>query len=153
MKIHFTYSSEPKEGFDLHSPDVFADLQNDSVDEISADCAHQVPDLIKFIDECYRVLKLDAKVILTCPHFTSMKAWISPLTKRALCEGSLNFCSKDWREKTKYTEATVLSNFEVAGDFAVADMAQLRSAETKGFWLQRYNNVIEALVLTLTKKT
>lgn len=151
-KIHFSYSTTPKEGFELRVPGMDVGTEYDSVDEVSGDCLHQVPDLQNFIEYCYRVLKPGAKAIFTAPHFSHAKAWTSPLTKRAMCEHSLNFASKDWREQNKYTEITVIADFLVEGQFAIADQAQVRSDEAKNFWAFRYNNVVEAILFTLTKK-
>lgn len=153
MKIHFTYSTTPKDDFTLMVPDFTSTVEASSVDEISGDCLHQVTNLPAFLDECYRLLKPQGKAVFTCPHFTHAKAWHSPLSKRGLSEGSLNFADKLWREQTKFTELTPLCDFSVEGQFAVAEQAQLRSDEAKQFWAFRYNNVVEAILFTLTKRS
>ena len=150
-RIHFTYSTEPKEGFELRVPTYYPkDVGDDSVDGISGDCLHQVGDLQSFIEYCYRVLRMGGVAKFTVPHYAHAKAYQSPLTKRQLSESSLFFASKDWREANKYTEATVMANFLVEAQFAITDMAQLRNDEVKNFWAFRYNNVVEAILFTLT---
>ena len=152
MKIHFTYSTEPKEGFELRVPGVDVGTGYDSVDEISGDSLHQVADLQNFIEYCYRILKKDCRAQFTAPHYSHAKAYESPLTKRQLSESSLQFASKDWRVANKYTECDIIADFLVEAQFAITDMAQLRNDEVKNFWAFRYNNVVEAILFTLTKK-
>ena len=152
MKILFTYGSETKEGFESVVPNTTALIPPDSVDEIEGSVIEKVPDLIKFIEECYRLLKIGGVAKFSSPHYASNLAWGSPLAKRGVSELTLNFASKDWRTQYKFTDAEVISNFEVVGNFAVEASCMQRSDDARGFWLRRYNNVAQAIIFTLTKK-
>lgn len=153
MKIHFTYSNEKKEGFESFVPMATGHLPNDSVDEIyGTNVLEKVPNLVHFIEECYRLLKTGSKAGFTSPHYGSAKAWAHPLNIRAISEMTLNFSDKKWREDTKFTDVIVLCDFEVAGGFAVEELATQRSDEARTFWIYRYLNVCQAVVLTITKR-
>lgn len=153
MKIYFTYGEGTREGFETCSPLITENISDESVEEIQGeDVLEKVPDLIAFIDECYRILKPGAKAIFSCPFYASTRAWVSPLTRRCLSESSLGFASKDWREQVKYTEATVKADFQVEGQFAVEQSITQRADDVRAFWAQKYNNVVQAILFTLTKK-
>ena len=153
MKIYFTFGSDLKEGFVPQVPMTTSILADESVDEIVGDYViEKVPDLVAFIDECYRLLRPGAKATLTAYHFANTLAWTSPLVRRGISETSLNFASKDWREASKFSDCFVKANFEVNGSFAVDQESQNRSDEAKSFWVKRYLNVAHQVIFTLTKK-
>ncbi len=155
MKIYFTYGTETREDFGSLHPSAIntTNIEPNSIDEIQGqDVLEKVPNLIFFIEECYRILKPEAKAIFSSPHFASAAAWRSPLTIRAIGEQSLNFSSKSWREEAKYTESVVNCDFEVQGSFALEQDVMNRSEEARQFWMRRYVNVAQAVMFTLIKK-
>lgn len=144
---------EKKEGFDTLAPGSTALVPSDSVDEIEATgVIEKVPNVVSFIEECYRLLKLGAKMTVNSAHFSSSLAWASPLNVRGVSEASLNFASKDWRKQAAYSEAPIQCNFEIAANFAVENSCAQRSDDARMFWMQRFNNVVQAVILTLIKK-
>lgn len=153
MKIFFTYSSEIKEGFDSKIPLGTSDIPTESVEEVLGEnVIEKVSNIIAFIDEVYRILAPKGVAKFTAPYYASKGAWSSPLTVRAICDETLNFASKDWREQTKFSEGNIICNFEVNGQFAIEQQVMHRAEEVRHFWLQRYNNVAQAVIFTLTKK-
>lgn len=153
MKIYFSYGSEIREGYESTLPSITSHLSNDSIEEIQGqDVLEKVPSLIRFIEECYRILKPEGKAIFSSPIYSSTKAWSSPLAIRGISEYTLNFSSKDWREQNKYTEAMILANFEVNGQVAIEQSYMQRSDEARAFGVKCYNNIAQALLFTLTKK-
>ena len=153
MKIYFSFGSETREDFGTLHPSATANIEADSIEEIQGqDVLEKVPNLISFIEECYRILKPGAKAIFSSPHFVNVAAWRSPLTIRGIGEQSLNFSDKKWREETKYTEASVSCDFEVQGSFALEQDVMNRSEEARQFWMRRYVNVAQAVMFTLIKK-
>jgi SAM-dependent methyltransferase len=152
-KILFTLDTNVKEGFESFIPLTTSQLPADSVETIDGvNILEKIKDLPAFIDECYRLLVPGGIATFSSPHYASNNAWVSPLTVRAISEASLNFASKDWREQNKFTEVPMIANFEVAGNFAVEVEAMNRSEIARGFFMKHYNNVVRAVVLTLTKK-
>lgn len=152
-KIYFTYSADTKDGFIPQVPMTTSILTDASVAEIEGkNVLEKVPSLADFIEEVYRLLVPGGKATFTSPYYTTVAAWESPLTKRAISERSLNFASKEWRDTNKFIEVPMTANFEVNGQFAIEESCMQRSDEVRGFWLSRYNNVAQAVLLSLTKK-
>jgi hypothetical protein len=119
-KILFTFGQDKKEGFDSIVPLTTKDFAAESVEAIEGpNVIEKVKDLPAFIDECYRLLKFGGTCTFTAPHYGSSNAWISPLTVRGISEATLNFASKAWREQTKFSDVTMLCDFEVFGNFAI----------------------------------
>ncbi|OQB10447.1 MAG: hypothetical protein BWY21_00368 [Parcubacteria group bacterium ADurb.Bin216] len=153
MKLYFSYGLEEREGFVTANPEDLSFYENESIEEIQGqDVLEKVPDLIYFIDECYRILKPGSKCVFSSQHFANSGAWRSPLTKRGISEQSLNFASKEWREQFKFTEAEVSADFEVLGSFAIEQDVLQRNEETRAFWMRRYLNIANCVFFTLNKK-
>src|SRR6185369_3758780 len=120
VKIFFTYTNEVKEGFESKLPLGTSDIATESVEEVLGEnVIEKVPNIIAFIDEVYRILIPGGIAKFTAPYYSSKGAWSSPLTVRAICDETLNFSNKEWRENNKFTEGNILSNFEVNGQFAI----------------------------------
>lgn len=152
MKIYVTYDKTTKEGYEVMTPNGVFSLKEDSVDEIETNVLEKVPNLVTFIQECYRVLKTGSVMKVTAPYFMSSLAWASPLTVRGVSELTLNFASKEWRKQNNYSEFDIKCDFEVVGNFTVESTYMQRSDVTRGFWMKHYNNVVQAILFTLTKK-
>jgi hypothetical protein len=94
----------------------FAD---DSAEEIH--CGRYIgyaPDLIKFMDEIWRICQDDAKVTILTPYITSVAAWSNPKFHHVLCESSFNYFNKEWRIREKLTYYPIKSNFVMTKIFA-----------------------------------
>lgn len=153
MKLFFTYTNEVREGYESKVPLKTSDLENDSVDEIIGDYVlEKVSNLTLFIEECYRIIRKGGVVTFTSPYFSSSKAWVSPLTVRALSELSLNFADKNWREANKFSEVQIIADFEVVGSFAIEESGMQRAEEVRRFWMDKYLNVVQAVIFKLTKR-
>lgn len=152
-KILFTFNDETRDGYESRNVNYLSDIEDESVDEIIGEnVIEKIPDLVKFIDECYRILKFEGKAVFTSPYYASIRAWISPLNIRGVSEFSLNFSSKKWREDNKYTEAVVKADLEVGAQFMLEEAVMLRADEVKSFWMSKYSNVVQAVMFNLTKK-
>lgn len=152
MKIYFTYGSESRDGCQSRVPLMTSDLADESVDEIWGEgVLEKVPNLVKFICECHRLLKKDGKCTFSSTYYASAQAWSSPMTIRGISECSLNFADAKWRETNKYTESFVTCNFGIAASFAVNKNDECRSDEVRAFWVNKYLNTVQAILFTLTK--
>jgi SAM-dependent methyltransferase len=152
VKLYISYANNEKEGFERKSPNEIYAIEANSVDEISAvGVLETVCTLTRFIEACYKILKPGGKAEFTAPYHTSNTAWADPCTIRGISELSLNFSSAQWRKDNKYP-VELDCDFAVACNFAISQEVTLRSEEVKNFWLQKYNNVVHAIVFTLTKK-
>lgn len=165
MRLDLACGKTPKEGFigvDLVGSVVTVNLfdvpwpwQNESVDEIY--CSHfveHVPDLVSFMNECYRILKPGGTMEIAHPYQHNNRAWQDPTHVRALNEMSWAYYDAEWREANK------LDHYAIATDFEVTDLEYVLAPEFAGQrdtpamrQKMRYSvNVIDDLVVTLRKR-
>lgn len=152
MKLYFTYDNKEREGFQTKSPEIdFTLLDEGSVEEIAGEeVLEKVPDIIKFINGCYHVLKPGGTAIFAGAYYAAYQAHSDPRNIRGISQASLNFSSKSWREQMK-CEGLADCNFEIGINFAADRQATERSDAAKEFWLSRYTNVVQSILFTLTK--
>ncbi len=68
----------------------------DSFDSIYMDnVLHLLDDTIKIVEECYRVLKPEGKLIITVPHYSSFNAYRDLLVKHHFTRFSMDYFKKD----------------------------------------------------------
>lgn len=152
MKIYFTLDKKEREGFETKDPIYAASFEADSVDEITGEAVlEKVKNLIFFIEACYRILKSGGKATFTAPYYASFQAWADPRNIRGISQASLNFADKKWRDQNNCSELSS-ADFEVLCNLAVDLQATQRSDMAKEFWLNRYTNVVQSVMFTLTKR-
>jgi predicted SAM-dependent methyltransferase len=128
-------------------------IESESVDEIV--CNHYVEhtsDLIKFMDEVYRILKPGGKIKVVCPYYTSMRCWQDPTHKRAISEASFLYFNKQWRDQNKLDHYDIKSDFDYTYGYDIAMDWANRSDEARAFAIRHYNNVINDIHVVLTKR-
>lgn len=126
-------------------------FKDHSVEEVY--CSHYIehtPDLMKFMDEIWRVCKDGAKVTFLCPYYTSIRAWQDPTHKRIISEATFLYFQKGWREANK------LDHYQIKSDFTVTQMVvyfnppwDKRTEEARQFAQQHYWNVVSDLLVEL----
>jgi hypothetical protein len=140
--------------------DIIADLEqfpwtfakDNSVDEIF--CSHYVehtPDLIKFMDECWRILKVDGKMTVFAPYYSSIRAWQDPTHKRAISESTFLYFNREWMKQNKLEHYGIKSNFNFSYGYLVSPEWANRSEEARNFAIRNYINVVTDIQVTLTK--
>jgi len=140
--------------------DIIQDLEvfpwqfdDNSVDEIF--CSHYVEhtsDLIKFMDECYRILKAGGRMTIIAPYYSSMRAWQDPTHVRAISEASFLYYNKDWRGQNKLDHYPIKSDFDFTYGYIINAPWSSRNEEARNFAISHYINVISDIQLVLTKK-
>ncbi len=177
MKLDLASGPTPRKGFtglDLQGPVAITSLWKDipgvvvnldlfqmpwpiadnSIEELW--CSHfveHVPDLIGFMDECWRILEPGGIITITHPYQFSVRAWQDPTHVRALNEVSWLYYDQKWRELNgldhypiKCDFASQSSEFVANDDWVKAtggDLLELHKAA------RNYNNVIDDLVVVL----
>lgn len=134
-------------------------FRDDSIDAIFS--SHFVEHLdgferAKFMDECYRVLKMGGKMRFIHPYYKSVRA-VQDFSHKwpPISENSYLYWDKNWREANKLTHG----NYELKCDFefnifyswqdpTVAN----KNEETRNFWCDKYFNVIADLIVDLKKR-
>ena len=129
------------------------DFEDDSVDEIL--CSHYVEhtsDLIKFMDECYRILKVGGKMTIIAPYYTSVRAIQDPTHKRFISECTFLYFNKEWMKQNKLDHYGIKSDFDYTYGYSFSPIWASRNEEARNFALIHYNNVAMDIQVLLTKK-
>lgn len=152
MKIYFSADGKSREGFTTYDPCVANLQESGTVEEITGEgILEKIPDLVSFIQHCYRMLKSEGTCTFTAHYYTSWQAWQDPRNIRGISQASLNFADKNWREQNGCPDLADC-DFAVGCNFAIDQVANQRSEAAKEFWLNRYNNIVQSVQFVLTKR-
>ena len=127
-------------------------FEDDSVDEIF--CSHyveHVEDLMKFFNECYRIMKVDAKMQIISPYYSSVRAMQDPTHKNFISEMSFLYYNKKWLEDNKLDHYPISCNFNYVYGYAFHPNWATRSEEARNFALIHYINVVTDIQVMMTK--
>lgn len=112
--------------------------------------AEHTKDLMKFMDEVYRICAPGAKVTILGPYYTSIRAWQDPTHTRALSEATWMYYSQNWLKANK------LNHYPIHCDFEVSNMViffnppwDKKSEEARQFAQQHYFNVVSDILVEL----
>lgn len=123
------------------------------VDEIL--CSHyveHVKDLIVFMDEIWRIMKVGGKLTIVAPYHSSIRCWQDPTHVRAISEFSFLYFNKKWREDNKLDHYGIRSDFDFVYGYQIDPAWATRAEEARVFAMKHYWNVITDIHVTLTKK-
>ena len=118
-----------------------------SVDKIH--CTHfieHVDDIIKFMNELYRVCRNDAIVYIEAPYYSHIMASQDPTHKRLISEMSFLYFDKNWRKDSGLLYYPIRSDFRIkklqfGWDKSMVDA----SDDEKQFAREHYLNVIASI--------
>ena len=153
-------------GVDI-SPDCGADIvhdlavfpwpfDDDSVDEVHA--SHFLehiagPDRMAFMNELWRVLKVDATATIITPHGNSNRAVQDPTHQwPPIVESSYLYFNRKWREDNFLDHYPITCNFDFSYGYNIENPWASRAQEAKDFALRHYLNVAADLHVILTKR-
>ncbi len=126
-------------------------FKDNSIEEIY--CSHYLehtPDLMKFMDEIWRICEDGAKVSFVCPYYSSIRAWQDPTHKRAISEATFLYFDKDWRTANKLDHYPIKSSFKVQQIMVFFNPPwDKKTEEARQFASQHYWNVISDIVVEL----
>lgn len=138
----------------LHDLEVYPwPFDDDSVDEIR--CIHyieHVKDIMKFVDEMYRVMKVGSQALLFAPYYSSVRAWQDPTHIRPISEFSFLYYNKAWRISNKLDHYPIKSDFDFTYGYALHPEWVNRSEDAQQFAIKFYINVIQDIQVVLTKR-
>lgn len=147
--------------FKTPSVDVIHDLnkypypfESDSVDEIH--CSHfieHVEDIVKFMNECHRILKKAGQMMVIAPYYSSMRAWQDPTHIRAISDATFLYYNAEWRKTNKLDHYLgITADFEFRVGYAYNQSVQGRAPEWINFATRHYINIIDDIHVSLTKR-
>ena len=112
--------------------------------------AEHTKDLMKLMDEIWRICANGAKVTIVGPYCTSIRAWQDPTHTRALSEVTWMYFNKGWREMNKLDHYPIKSNFDVVNMMVFFNPPwDKKSEEARLFAQQHYFNVISDMLVEL----
>lgn len=126
------------------------------VDEIA--CSHFFEHLtgaqrIKFMEECYRIMKKGTKLVVIVPYWSSMRAIQDPTHQwPPLCEASFLYFNKEWMEKNKLQHYNINCDFDYSYGYSLDNDLLVRNIEWQQFAVKHYIQSVNDLQVTLTKK-
>lgn len=126
-------------------------FKDHSCDEVNVShYAEHTMDLMNFMNELWRICKHDAKVTITGPYYTSVRAWGDPTHRRALNEMTWLYYNKDWRETNKLDHYPISANFAIEKIYTFFNPPwDQKSDEAKQFAQQHYWNVVSDIAVEL----
>lgn len=164
LKLDIACGKNKKPGFtgvDIwEGADIVADLEkfpwpfeDDSVDEIF--CSHYIehtPDLISFVNELYRILKVGGTVEIIAPYYSSIRAWMDPTHLRAISENTFLYFNKDWRVLNKLDHYPIVTDFEFECRYVIDPAWKDKRDDELKFAIKHYINVVSDIHAILTKR-
>ncbi len=127
-------------------------FKDESVDEVkSIHYIEHTLDLIKFVDEIYRILKPGGKAMFIAPYYSSMRAFQDPTHVRFISEASFLYFNKNWRNQNKLDHYDIKSNFNFSYGYQLFPEWAARSEDSRNFAIKHYWNVVSDIIVTLEK--
>lgn len=150
----------------------WSQFADNSVDEIECTCfVEHIPHgdsrhdpFFQFFDELYRILKpaefdpanpniaLTGIAHISCPYYSSSRAWWDPTHHRAISEQSFLYLNKQWRIDNKLDHYPVSCDFDFTYGYVLDPEWQNRSQETQAFAIKHYINVVTDIQVQLVKR-
>ncbi|MEK7465280.1 MAG: hypothetical protein AAB631_00720 [Patescibacteria group bacterium] len=126
-------------------------IKNDSVTEVHVShYAEHTKDLMKFMNEVYRVCCDGAKVTIVGPYYASIRAWQDPTHTRALSEATWMYYNQNWLKANKLDHYPIKCNFDVINMVVFFNPPwDKKSEEARQFAQQHYWNVISDMLVEL----
>lgn len=107
---------------------------------------------IKFIDECYRILKPGGIVRITAPYVTSApRAFGDPTHKRYIHDWSFYYFNKEWRDANKLSHYGINSNFDIKFSYLIDESLTLKSNEVREEAFKKDWNSVHDIIIELEK--
>lgn len=176
LKINLACGQNKREGFygiDLVKTDVADiamdlekypwDIESESVEEIF--CSHYIEhtnDLIKFMDECYRILKSEitdndgvvhgGRITIIAPYYTSVRCWQDPTHKHAISEVSFYYYNKIWRKQNGLDHYGIIADFDFQYGYSFHPDWETKHEEARNYAVLHYWNVVNDIQVVCTKR-
>jgi len=128
-------------------------IESNSAEDII--CNHyieHVSDLMKFMNEVYRILKPGGKVKFVAPYYTSIRCWQDPTHKHAISEASFLYYNKEWRTNNKLDHYPITADFDYTYGYDMNIGWANRSEEARNFAISHYWNVINDIHVVMTAR-
>jgi len=129
-------------------------FEDSSVAEIY--CSHyveHVSDLMRFFNECHRILIPGGTMQVICPYYTSIRCWQDPTHKHAISEHTFLYYNKKWREDNGLGHYPITADFEFTFAWDVVPELAEKSREEQLHAIRHEWNVVADISVSLTKRS
>lgn len=110
------------------------------------------PERVDFMHECWRVMKVGARMLIIVPYWASMRSVQDPYHKwPPVCEASFYYFVEHWRQDNKLTHYPIKCNFNFGWNYAADPELGLRAEEVQKQAVRNFLNVVYDLHVYLTK--
>ena len=164
MKLDLGCGNKKKEGFvgidiiPLPEVDTVIDLEkfpwpfeSDSIDEVY--CSHYIEhtnDLVKFMDEVWRICRPGALCIFIAPYHSSSLAVQDPTHKQHISENTFYYFSAKWREGYTIGYYPIKANFEIVSIKGIYSADWVGKPENEIEYAKKhYLNVLDHLIVEM----
>lgn len=86
------------------------------------------------------------------PYYSSVRAWQDPTHVRAISEFTFLYFNKKWRVDNLLEHYKIKSDFDFTYGYNLDPMWANRNEEARNFAIKYYINVVNDIILTLTKR-
>jgi hypothetical protein len=108
---------------------------------------------IAFMNECWRILKPQGKLVIKAAHESCLRAVADPLYKwPPICETSFLVFNKEWRKQNEQEHYPISCDFDYGYGFALIPEVAARNDAFQQMAVKHYRNAILDIIVTLTKR-
>lgn len=112
--------------------------------------AEYTKDLVKFMDEVWRIAANGAPVTIVAPYYTSIGAVQDPLAARTLSETSWAYFNKEWRKQNGVEQYPIKADFSIERVIVFFNPPwDKKSEEARQFAQHHYWNVVSEMLVEL----
>lgn len=102
--------------------------------------------LLRFFDSCWRILVPQGKITLVWPALQSVRAFMDPTHRRFIPLETMNYLSREWREKVGLSHYDVRCNFRlVSATLSVCEGGSVELARPAWNIAEDYTVVLEKI--------
>lgn len=128
-------------------------IESESCEEVKiSHYIEHTKDLIKFMEEIYRILKPSGKCMINAPYYTSIRCWQDPTHVRAISEATFLYFNKEWRTVNKLEHYPITCDFDYQYGYQMTQDWASRNEAARNFAIRHYWNVVQDIQISLTKK-
>lgn len=145
------------EGVDVvHDLTVFPyPFADNSVDEVFSN--HFIEHLsgeqmMQFMDELYRIMKVGAFATHVAPYYANMRAMQDPTHKQFVSEATFLYYNAEWRKNNKLDHYGIKCDFDYSYAYHMEPYWAMREESARAFALKHYMNVVNDIQVTIVKK-
>ena len=125
--------------------------QSNSFAEFKEKLIESKDGFITFVNELYRILKIDGVATVIIPHYMSIRAFGDPTHTRYIGDFSFYYLNKEWRDSNELSHYGINCDFDMKLQYFVNNEMTLKSEEVRNKAFQENWNAIDDLKVKMIK--